>query len=64
MTKKDYIKIAAVLRDAHEVAFAAGEINAGEKTFTRIINGLTRIMIDDNPRFNLRRFEEAATGEK
>jgi hypothetical protein len=57
MTKKDYIKIAEVLRQAHG-------LEDGMQTWNRIINGLTRIMIDDNPRFNLRRFEAAATGEK
>lgn len=56
MTKKDYIKIAAVLKDAHG-------LEDGHQTWCRIINGLTRIMIDDNPRFSLKRFEDAATPE-
>lgn len=58
MTKKDYTKLAAALKDS----FPDGKFAAGPdalKVWTRTLNNITRILIDDNPRFSLSRFETA-----
>jgi signal transduction histidine kinase len=61
MTRKDYIKIAEALNAAtadHAQKFC--ELTIGEqRLMTRIVNELSEVFANDNPRFNLGRFEDA-----
>lgn len=47
MTKKDYIKIAAALRETRDI---------DTDTWSVIVTRISRICADDNPRFNRDRF--------
>jgi hypothetical protein len=61
MTKKDYIKFAGVMRDTKEAAKTALDTY---KVWLSVLDGLTRIMAEDNPRFDLQRFVNAVHGVK
>lgn len=51
MTKKDYIKLAAVLKDTRDIE---------HDTWSAIVTRIANTCADDNPRFNRERFYAAA----
>ena len=58
MTKRDCKKLAAALKNS----FPDGNYAAGADAlavWTRTLNNITRILIEDNPRFSLSQFEAA-----
>ena len=55
MTKKDYIKIAAIIKDLRE-PFDTDE----DEVLDKLAFKLTLMFMDDNPRFDEERFYEAA----
>lgn len=64
MTKKDYIAIAEMVREADVKGMVAGKAVGdewdGEAAFKHLVNHLVGYMASDNPRFDHDRFKEAA----
>lgn len=60
MTKKDYIRIAAALFSAR-VPNSIGDLNKGlyNNGIDMAVVYLTRALVDDNPRFDRVKFQEA-----
>ena len=64
MTRKDYVKIAAILARRHRLAaldFAASSIEgwAISETLDLVATDVADVFAEDNPRFDRARFEEA-----
>ena len=61
MTRKDYIKLAEIIKDSSTLMNVGNQpryfLDCGE-----FMHGLCRMLEDDNPNFNERKFREA-TGE-
>lgn len=55
MTKKDYIAIAAALADAKPMKRGLAHVQ-----WLADLAAITRVLQDDNPDFDVRRFEDAA----
>ena len=58
MTKKDYIKIAAVLNQGVDQANDRGQL----ELIGQLTGAFCRIFEDDNPRFDEGRFKSAVSG--
>jgi len=61
MTRKDYIKIAEALNEAtkRHMRTHDGLMFSEHNLLTLIVNELSEVFANDNPRFNLGRFEDA-----
>lgn len=56
MTKKDYIKLAAVLRDTRDIGDG---YDTSYDTWSAIVTRITRVCAEDNPRFDVNLFHAA-----
>lgn len=67
MSHKDYVKIAGALAEAREemrgVSFSVAQLMAVDWAIEAVEVRLSRILADDNPRFDRARFHAAAIGE-
>ncbi len=69
MTKKDYIKLAAVMADTnpdnHPGTFESAHTSAASKKYwSHIVSKLADTLKQDNPAFNREKFIDACYGEK
>lgn len=58
MTKKDYIKLAKLIKE-NTIDPEDGDSNTYLINWNELVNGLSYILKDDNPRFDEQRFIEA-----
>ena len=61
MTKKDYIKLAELIKDNREYLndWTKNGIGTPFVPFDRLVNGLCAVLAEDNPRFDKARFLSA-----
>lgn len=55
MTRKDYVATAAILNEMIDFVHPAA--------FATLVQGFSRMMSEDNPRFDINRFEDACYAE-
>lgn len=63
MTRKDYVAIANAISAVREFSYLAGDLNF-QAGIDQVTGAISRVLQEDNPRFDCQRFLSATMGGK